>query len=552
MIEDIIYKYTIEKLSLTDICKIYNIGKLKVKQILSDNNIPINKKGGISLNRNETPFTIDIENKYLICNNCGNEYDDVENKSGIITKHLKECSPNIIHPSETQKRNIKKYKGIYWHFDYFTLKEKTIQEIIKCAECDWITNDIINISGSYTKHIEKEHNNLNDFLLKYPSEKKYFNKHNKKEERLELLSQDSVSCKICGEKMFSINEKHLQTKHNISLLEYKTKYLGLKTLSNNTYLKFKNNLKDANLNMKPTWSSKAEIEIFNFIKDLGFNVEKSKNRKLLNGKEIDVLIEEKKLCLEYNCLYYHTEKMGKDKNYHLSKTVSCNNLGYKLIHIFEDEWFHKEEIIKNKLKHLLNVNNSIKIGGRNINVKKINNIEKNIFLKKYHIQGEDKSNIFYGAFYNDILVGVMTFNQKRHMTSNKENEFDLSRFATNSDYIINGLASKMIKIFINEFNPKSIISFADRRWTLDVNNNLYTKLGFELIKILNPNYTYYNNKINKFKRYHKFGFGKSNLKIKYPHLDFSKTEKELTSELGFQRIWDCGLFKYELKIKGEQ
>jgi hypothetical protein len=38
MIEDIIYKYTIEKLSLTDICKIYNIGKLKVKQILTDNN----------------------------------------------------------------------------------------------------------------------------------------------------------------------------------------------------------------------------------------------------------------------------------------------------------------------------------------------------------------------------------------------------------------------------------------------------------------------------------------------------------------------------------
>jgi len=64
MIEDIIYKYTIEKLSLTDICKIYNIGKLKVKQILTDNNISINKKGGISLNRNETPFTIDIENKY--------------------------------------------------------------------------------------------------------------------------------------------------------------------------------------------------------------------------------------------------------------------------------------------------------------------------------------------------------------------------------------------------------------------------------------------------------------------------------------------------------
>ena len=29
-------------------------------------------------------------------------------------------------------------------------------------------------------------------------------------------------------------------------------------------------------------------------------------------------------------------------------------------------------------------------------------------------------------------------------------------------------------------------------------------------------------------------------------MDFNKTEKELTTELGFDRIWDCGLFKYEL------
>jgi hypothetical protein len=29
-------------------------------------------------------------------------------------------------------------------------------------------------------------------------------------------------------------------------------------------------------------------------------------------------------------------------------------------------------------------------------------------------------------------------------------------------------------------------------------------------------------------------------------MDFSKTEKQLTTELGYDKIWDCGLFKYEL------
>ena len=39
--------------------------------------------------------------------------------------------------------------------------------------------------------------------------------------------------------------------------------------------------------MKPTWTSKGESEIKDFIESLGFCVNKSKNRKLLDGKEID-------------------------------------------------------------------------------------------------------------------------------------------------------------------------------------------------------------------------------------------------------------------------
>ena len=81
---------------------------------------------------------------------------------------------------------------------------------------------------------------------------------------------------------------------------------------------------------------------------------------------------------------------------------------------------------------------------------------------------------------------------------------------------------------------------------LDGDNNMYTKLGFKLTKTYAPDYKYYNPKVSRNKRLHKFGFGKSSLKKKYPELDFSKTERELMLELGYDRIWDCGLFKYEL------
>ena len=52
---------------------------------------------------------------------------------------------------------------------------------------------------------------------------------------------------------------------------------------------------------------------------------------------------------------------------------------------------------------------------------------------------------------------------------------------------------------------------------------------------------------NKYKRYHKFSFGKNNLKKKYNEIDFTKSESEITTELGYSKIWDCGLFKYQLK-----
>ena len=148
----------------------------------------------------------------------------------------------------------------------------------------------------------------------------------------------------------------------------------------------------------------------------------------------------------------------------------------------------------------------------------------------------------------DVMVGVMTFNDKRNMTKNSKGEFELSRYATKQNYMVMGLASKMLKQFINEYEPKTIISFADRRWTIDGNNNLYTNLGFNLVSITKPTYYYYNSKVSKYKRFHKFGFGKNNLKKRFPNLDYTKTEKELTTELGYDRIWDCGLFKYELKL----
>ena len=540
----------------------FKVGHKKISQILKEHNIEINKRGGqikignsIEIEKSKT-HQYESTNEYELvakCKKTGIIIKDPNNLSGKLTKHIITHYNNVQIPQNNYQR--KKYELTHnkkWFEEYFDIIQIELKPTRKCSLCEWETTDINNKTGCFEQHIKKEHGiTLEDYLNQFIDEVKYHPNFIKEIKNKEFLEDKNnyVICRLCGDKMKSISNTHLINKHNITVNDYKLKFPNDKIVSNTISNELSELVKKTNINMVPTWTSKGETEIKDFIESLGFSVGKSKNRGLLNGKEIDLVIDGTDICIEYNGLYYHTDRMGKTSNYHLNKTLECSTIGYKLIHIFEDEWVINKELVKSKIKHLLNVGDGIRIGGRNVILKEIDSKVKGEFLNSNHIQGNDKSTIKYGAFYNDLLVGVMCFNGKRNMSKSKEGEYELSRFATKNGYIISGLGSKMLKRFIMDYKPSSIISFADRRWTIDGDSNLYINLGFKLVDIVKPTYTYYNSKVNKYKRHHKFGFGKNNLKKKYPYLDFNKSEHELMKELGYDRIWDCGLFKYELTIE---
>ena len=74
-----------------------------------------------------------------------------------------------------------------------------------------------------------------------------------------------------------------------------------------------------------------ESALFNFIKLHTDNIITS-DRKILNGKEIDILLPDLNIGFEFNGLYWHSE-LYRDKNYHLAKSKLCENKGIQLIHI---------------------------------------------------------------------------------------------------------------------------------------------------------------------------------------------------------------------------
>ena len=266
------------------------------------------------------------------------------------------------------------------------------------------------------------------------------------------------------------------------------------------------------------------------------------NREILNGMEIDIFIPPLKLGIEYNGLRWHSEEFGKDHRYHLDKLNKCNEQGIKLIQIFEDEWVNHRDICESKLKQICGLNTNPKIYGRKCEIREITN--KDIayeFLDKNHIQGRTGFTIALGTYYNNELVGIMTFKKE------KEGYWDLNRFATDINYQCIGIGGKLFKYFTRNYDFQEIKSFADRRWTTDPTNNLYIKLGFEFDSYVPPTYWYYNSKINPYTRFHKFGFRKQHLHKQYG-LPLTMTEREMTKALGYTRIWDCGLVKYIYKL----
>lgn len=533
----------------------YKIGKLKVKDILIKHGIDFKTKGGQINNKKIYNFeelsnrfvNDDINFEYVAkSKHDGTIYKDYLNISGILTSFIKNVLLIDI-PSQFKRKTWAEEKGMYWYEQYFDIVKIPVDKIEnkKCKFCDWETVDIENKSGMYKTHLLNEHNiNIEQYLSDYPEEEQYFSVDSKK---INFINNKNewVKCEICGKKLKRIDEKHLK-RHHISLYDYKIKYDKL-TVSNNLHNRLSDIAKIANLTTPKDkkYTSNIENDIIIFLEKNG--ITPIKNRSILCGGEIDILIEDKKIGIEFNGVKWHTEWFGKkDRNYHINKTIQCNEKGYGLIHIFEDEYMLHKEIVLNKLSHILGIQQDLpRIAGRKCTIKEINKNDADTFLNMYHIQGSSRSTVYLGSYFNDKLIAVMSFKK----ILNDTDDYDLTRFASDYNYVCQGVGGKLFKYFIKNYNPSSIISFADRRWTVDINNNVYTKLGFTLVDKLKPDYRYYNNNVDRYQRFHKFGFRKQIINRKYG-LPLTMTETEMVKKLGYDRIWDCGLIKYKYEING--
>lgn len=318
-------------------------------------------------------------------------------------------------------------------------------------------------------------------------------------------------------------------------VSYKNEDMDIKGLINTlNYEINKNNINNINNKLEKTIFNISNIldikkDIFNYLK-LNYNKNIIKNYKIQNYN-LDFYLPDENIAIRILSNFKNSEI---NSNWKDQKNIS--NLDIKTIQIFEDIWLNKSNIVKYRINNILKLNN--KIGSRKCKIVNLDNKEATVFLNNNHLQGNVGSSVKIGLKYNNELVSIMTFSKLRKNLGHKskENEWELIRFCNKGNLSVIGSASKLFNYFIKEYKPISVISYADKLWSNNI--NIYEKIGMKKVSESKPSYFY----LVGDKRVGRFSLRKDILvSIGYSSI---LTEREICFNNGVYRIYDAGTIKY--------
>lgn len=267
------------------------------------------------------------------------------------------------------------------------------------------------------------------------------------------------------------------------------------------------------------------------------NIIKNSYSILDSRKQLDVYIPNNKLAIEFNGIFWHSIER-KTKNYHIEKTLECKEKGIRLIHVFENDWRNKKEIVKSIISSALGIYKE-KIYARKCIIKELSENEYKDFLNSNHIQGYCRAKIKLGLFYNNELVSCIGISRLRY--SKNEEEMEVIRFCNKINTKVIGSLSKLLK----HSNIKNLISYVDLNY---FDGSGYEKCGFKLLSRTDPDYFYVKN--NLFETLSREKCQKKKLqKLLGDKFDPNLTETENMLNNGYLKIYGCGNLKYKLEIQ---
>ena len=282
-------------------------------------------------------------------------------------------------------------------------------------------------------------------------------------------------------------------------------------------------------------ASSGEAAVADYIRSLGFEVQ-TRVRKF-DGKEMDILVEEQNLAVEYCGLYWHGDNV-KEPFYHADKMHLAERYGYRLVTVFEDEWLDQQDKVKMKLLNLLG--GSSRVAARATQVVGISWKEAAAFLNEHHLQGAGKpAPICHALVQGGRVLAVATWGRERFAGSGA---LELYRFCSEGGLVVVGGLSKLVKHLVKT-NPdeRRLVSYADLRWGTGA---VYGKAGFTYEGNTNPGYFW----CKGVSRMGRHLFQKHKLKDRLKVFDELKSETENCRANGYWKIYDCGHARWGMNV----
>jgi len=281
--------------------------------------------------------------------------------------------------------------------------------------------------------------------------------------------------------------------------------------------------------------SAPELEVFDFVKtELGDAVEVEQSYRRLKGvHEVDVFVPSLGVAIEFNGVYWHSDKAGKDRYYHWGKRKACEDNGVRLISVWEDDWTERKDVVKNMLRVRLGTFRGAKYNARVLEWKRVPLREASAFLEENHIQGAVKATRHDGLYtFSGELVAMLS-------TTCSGSTYTIDRFATKGN--VRGAFGKLLKVLerrVGTDGGGQIRTFADLTIS---NGDLYASHGFSLDKEMPPTYWV----VVGSRRYHTLSFKKRRFKddpaLKW---DENLSVEKLIDLNNLPRVYDAGKLRF--------
>ena len=271
--------------------------------------------------------------------------------------------------------------------------------------------------------------------------------------RKKQLTQDEVT-KRCSEFGFSLLSEYSNQLHTLE-----TQCNKCQTVSNRSFASIVQSGGRCKVCV-PT-ASKWQLEIMSYVAGLGVSAIID-DRRTISPLELDISIPSHSFSIECNGLYWHSQ----DYTHHWMhqyKTDLTRKLGIKLMHLFEDEWRNKSEIIKSMIKSRLG--KTTHVYARSLTVSKVSQTESAAFFAHNHIDGSVKSSVTIGLRDRKGTL-LLAMSLRRPHQKKWKDYVEVARFATLQGHTVVGglsrLSTHSLKLEILK-EKSGLMSYMDTR-----------------------------------------------------------------------------------------